>query len=64
VKANPISNTEPQCCSGLNPENGNYSTGMQIHRWFFRGGIEFHYTDQGSGEPVVLIHGSQADYSY
>jgi non-heme chloroperoxidase len=27
-------------------------------------GIELHYVAQGSGQPVVLIHGSLADYSY
>jgi non-heme chloroperoxidase len=26
--------------------------------------VELHYTEQGSGETVVLIHGSLADYSY
>jgi non-heme chloroperoxidase len=27
-------------------------------------GIELHYVEQGAGEPVILIHGSLADYSY
>lgn len=27
-------------------------------------GVELHYLERGSGEPVVLIHGSLADYSY
>jgi pimeloyl-ACP methyl ester carboxylesterase len=27
-------------------------------------GIELHYVERGSGAPVVLIHGSLADYSY
>ena len=27
-------------------------------------GIELHYVEQGSGAPVVLVHGSLADYSY
>lgn len=27
-------------------------------------GIELHYIERGVGEPVVLIHGSLADYSY
>jgi len=27
-------------------------------------GVELHYTEQGSGEPVILIHGSLADQSY
>lgn len=27
-------------------------------------GIELHYVERGSGAPVVLVHGSLADYSY
>jgi non-heme chloroperoxidase len=27
-------------------------------------GVELHYVEQGSGTPVVLVHGSLADYSY
>ncbi|CAN5580509.1 hypothetical protein BH23PSE2_BH23PSE2_10980 [soil metagenome] len=27
-------------------------------------GVELHFVEQGRGEPVVLIHGSLADYSY
>lgn len=27
-------------------------------------GVELHYMSQGSGEPVVLVHGSLADYRY
>ncbi|MBA4160094.1 MAG: alpha/beta hydrolase [Gemmatimonadetes bacterium] len=27
-------------------------------------GVELHYVEQGSGTPVVLVHGSLADYTY
>jgi non-heme chloroperoxidase len=27
-------------------------------------GVELHYVEQGSGVPVILVHGSLADYSY
>jgi pimeloyl-ACP methyl ester carboxylesterase len=28
----------------------------------FVNGVELHYTEQGTGEPVVLLHGGQGDY--
>lgn len=27
-------------------------------------GVELHYVEQGAGPPVVLVHGSLADYTY
>jgi pimeloyl-ACP methyl ester carboxylesterase len=27
-------------------------------------GVELHYVERGSGAPVVLVHGSLADYTY
>ncbi|HNT89652.1 MAG TPA: hypothetical protein PKL84_17450, partial [Candidatus Hydrogenedentes bacterium] len=26
-------------------------------QWFDSGGVRIHYTDEGDGEPVILIHG-------
>jgi hypothetical protein len=28
------------------------------------GGVNLHYVEQGSGPPLVLIHGSLSDYTY
>jgi pimeloyl-ACP methyl ester carboxylesterase len=26
------------------------------------GGVELHYVERGSGEPLILLHGGQGDY--
>lgn len=34
---------------------------VQVSRVFDSDGVQIHYVDQGSGEPVLLIHGFTAD---